>query len=293
MKQQTHTITRQHSILLMAICSSLWSIGGLFIKMIPWNSFVITSFRSLITCFVFFAYMKFMHYKIIVSKRTILAGCALCAAFLCYVAANKLTTAANAIMIQYTFPVFILLVSCIIFHQRPRLKDIAVVCIAIFGILLFFLDDLNPGNMAGNFIALGAGIALGTFFMFGNRTTSIDENMSAILMGNVISFLAGVPFYFLEPPVFTVEATISVFVLGIFQLGVPYILYGIAIRNCPPLTASLISMFEPLLNPVWVALVVGEIPGTLAIIGGIIVVVTVTAYSISNTKSAQKEVTNS
>lgn len=94
----------------------------------------------------------------------------------------------------------------------------------------------------------------------------------------------GIPFYFLYPPVFSVQSVLSILVLGIFQLGVPYILYGFAIRDCPPLTASLISMFEPLLNPLWVFLVMGETPGIMALIGGLIVVMTITLYSISTSK---------
>lgn len=280
---------QKRSVIFMVICSFFWSIGGLFIKMVPWNSFVISSVRSLITCFVFFGYMKAMHYKIIISRRTILAGATLCASFLCFVTANKMTTAANAIMLQYTSPIFILLISCIVFRQRPLKKDILVVAAAVVGIVLFFLDDLNPGNMFGNLIALGAGLTLGIFFVFGSKSTSIDENMSAIFMGNFITFLVGVPFYFLYPPEFSVQSVLSILVLGIFQLGVPYILYGIAIRDCPPLTASLISMFEPLLNPLWVFLVMGETPGIMALVGGIIVVVTITLYSMSNIKTANAQ----
>ena len=283
---KSNVSAQKRSVIFMVICSFFWSIGGLFIKMVPWNSFVISSVRSLITCFVFLGYMKAMHYKLIVSKRTILAGATLCASFLCFVTANKMTTAANAIMLQYTSPIFILLISCIIFRQRPLKKDIFVVCAAVVGIVLFFLDDLNPGDMLGNIIALGAGLTLGIFFVFGSKSTSIDENMSAIFMGNFITFLVGIPFYFLYPPTFTVQSVLSILVLGIFQLGVPYILYGIAIRDCPPLTASLISMFEPLLNPLWVFLVMGETPGIMALIGGLIVVVTITLYSISNIKTA-------
>jgi len=118
-------------------------------------------------------------------------------------------------------------------------------------------------------------------------TSHADNNSlsSGILLGHVFTSVIGIPFIFFSPTPVTPSIVAVIFAMGVFQLGIPYILYGLAIRKCSPLACSLISAVEPLLNPVWVFLYIGEVPSLFALIGGAIVISAVVAWSIWSSKA--------
>ena len=161
-----------------------------------------------------------------------------------------------------------------------------MVGVVMVGITLFFLDQLTPGGLLGNLLALLSGLTMALMYTASGRLPDDSSSMSALVVGHLGAALAGLPFLLLSPPAITPLSVASILILGVFQLGIPYILYAIAVRRCSPLSCSLIGMIEPLFNPVWVFLVVGEAPGFFAFIGGIIVLATVTLWSISNAKQA-------
>ena len=200
--------------------------------------------------------------------------------------ANKLTTAANAIVMQFTAPVFILIYSAIFFHRRIRRQDMAVVLFALIGIALFFLDQLKPGYVLGNFVGIAAGM-----FMAGMYVTvgeiSEEERFSGILNGQILTFLVGLPFFLLTKPVLSPTAVGSILILGVFQLGLSYVLYVKANAYCPPLACCLLGAVEPLLNPVWVAIFDGEKPGLFALLGAVVVIASITVWSIVGQKKEQ------
>lgn len=275
---------------LMLLCAALWSLGGIFIKLIPWNPLVIAGWRSLLALLCVAAYMKFHHLKFRINKHSVWGGIFQALVFLLFVSANKLTTAANAIVLQYTAPVFILIISVLFLRQRIERRDIIAVICTLSGISLFFFDQLSPGNLLGNFVAIAAGLFFGCMMIVNNRA---DESgrMSSILLGHLFTALVGCPVgLFVETPI-TSTAVLSLLVLGIVQLGIPYILYGLAIKHCEPLVCSLLSTVEPLLNPVWVFLFDGETPGVFALLGGLIVIVTITAWCIIRDKALARSMT--
>ena len=116
--------------------------------------------------------------------------------------------------------------------------------------------------------------------------------MSGILLGHLFTAAAGIPFMFVFDTPVTAPAVLSILALGVVQLGIPYVLYGIAVKDCPALMCSLLGAIEPLLNPVWVFLFTGERPGVFALAGGVIVIVTITAWCVWRDRSlaAQKTV---
>ncbi|MEA5012666.1 MAG: DMT family transporter [Angelakisella sp.] len=272
------TVSSRRAMLLMASCGFLWSIGGLFIKLIPWNPLVIAGGRSFIAALVFLVYLKGIKKPFCFNSRVFWCGACLAGTMLLFVCANKLTTSANAIILQSTSPVFIMVISAVFLGSRYRKSEYAVVFITLLGISLFFFDQLSPGNLAGNILALGSGLFVALLFVLTSRLPDEESSMSALLTGHLLTALVGLPFAFVFPTSVTGSAVGALLVLGIFQLGIPYILYGLASRNCPPLYCSLIGMIEPLFNPVWVFLVVGELPGFFAIIGGTIVLITVATW---------------
>jgi len=277
--------SKNQAILYMLLCSVLWSTAGILIKFLPWNPMVIAGLRSLISAGVYLLYMRYEKIEFKVNKDSILSGIALMCTFVFFVAANKFTTSANAIVLQYSAPIFILILSALFYRQKFRLGDIITVAATSVGISLFFLDKLSGGYLLGNLLALTAGLSFASMFVL---TGHADDNSrsSGILLGHIFTSVIGIPFIFFSPTTVTSSMIAVIFAMGIFQLGIPYILYGLAVRKCSPLACSLISAVEPLLNPVWVFLYIGEVPSFFALIGGAIVISAVVAWSIWSSPSS-------
>lgn len=267
----------------MLICALLWSIAGIFMKLIPWNGFAIAGIRSLIAGLTMLAYVLIKRYKLVINKKTLTAGLFTGLVYICFTVSNKLTTAANAIVLQFTSPVFIVVFSALIFKQRIRKRDVGVVVLTLLGIALFFFDQLKPGYIAGNFVAIAAGLFMALMFIFVGDLEQ-EARYSAIIIGQGLTFLIGLPFILRYGLTFTPTITASILILGIFQLGISYILYVKASKYCPPLACCLLGALEPLLNPVWVAIFDGERPGIWALIGGVIVVASITVWLATDKK---------
>lgn len=272
-------MTRNRAILEMLLCAALWSIAGIFIKLIPWNSIVIAGLRSLIAGLVMFVYMRARGIGFTADRRSLAGGAALCLTLTCFVAANKLTTAANSIVLQFTAPMFIVVFSALFLKKRFSRADVLAVVLTMAGISLFFFDQLTPGHLAGNCVAIFAGMAFACYYM-SLEGASESQRMSAILIAHGLTFLVGLPFTFVYPPELSAAPVACILVLGVVQLGIPYVLLGRASGSCPPLACSLLGAVEPLLNPVWVFIFDGEAPGLWALIGGVVVVATITVWCV-------------
>ncbi|MBQ4017412.1 MAG: EamA family transporter, partial [Oscillospiraceae bacterium] len=199
--------------------------------------------------------------------------------YICFALANKLTTAANAIVLQFTAPVFIVLFSAVLYKKEIRRPDLAVVLVVLAGIALFFFDQLGPSTVLGNFVAIAAGMFMAGMYMAVDRLEP-QERFSAIVIGQAFAFLIGLPAVIITKPVMNVTTVSCILILGVFQLGLSYILYVRASETCPPLACCLLGAVEPLLNPVWVMIFDGEKPGVFALVGGIIVITAVTAWTV-------------
>ncbi|MBQ8894438.1 MAG: EamA family transporter [Clostridia bacterium] len=276
------------AMLEMLLCACLWSIAGIFIKLIPWNPLVIAGFRSLFSALTVLVFMATTRQRIFFNKKIAISAFFLAATFLCFVGANKLTTSANAIVLQFTAPIFIMLFGAVFRKEKFSKLDIATVIITLGGIALFAIDGISGGRALGNLVGLLAGL-----FMAGMYITVGDgrgpERMNGLLFGHLLTALIGLPFILPTQPVFTAKAWCAVIILGVVQLGIPYILLALASEHCPPLACSLISAAEPLLNPVWVAIFAGEYPSPLALIGGVIVISVITVWCILKDKRGCKK----
>ena len=276
------------AIFQMLACATLWSMGGIFIKLIPWHGIVIAGLRSLVAGITIYVCMCIMDVKYVVNKKTLLAGLFSALTYICFVCANKLTTAANAIVLQFTSPVFIILYSAMLFKKPVRRQDLTVVCFTLVGIALFFLDQLAPGYILGNIMSIVAGMFMaGMFVSVG--VLEEEQRFSGVLNGQIITFLACIPFIFTTRPEMTSVTVSSLLILGVFQLGIAYVFYVKSSRYCPPLACCLLGALEPLLSPIWVLIFVGEKPGVFALIGGIIVVVSITVWCIFGQEKPAQE----
>jgi len=269
----------------MLTCACLWSIAGIFIKQIPWNPFVIAGWRSLIAAITVIIYMLITKKPFKINKTVVINGLFEGFLFIAFVASNKLTTAANAIVLQFTCPIFLMVYSSILFKKKFRKMDIIIALLTLAGIALCFMDQLEGGHLLGNIVSVAAGALMaGMYLIVGNADP--DDKFSGMLAGHILAAAIGLPFMFFTDNTVTGISIVSIIILGVFQLGVPYILYVLSTRTCPPLACSLIAAAEPLLNPVWVAIFDGEVPGPLALAGGIIVIAAVTAWCILDAKKA-------
>ena len=272
----------------MLLCAALWSIAGVFIKQIPWNPFVIAGARSAIAGVTIFVYMKLTRRRMVINRKSFLSAVVLCLTYTCFVSANKLTTAANAIVLQFTSPVFILLLSALFLKKKIRGADALAAVITLAGISLFFVDSLSVGGAWGNAVGLLAGLFMGAMYVAMGEAGE-DERLSATFLAQVMTAAIGLPFAITTGVELTAPAVLSVLALGVFQLGIPYILLVQSMRSCPALACSLIGAVEPILNPVWVLIFDGERPSVMALAGGIVVILTVTAWSVYSSRLEKQE----
>ncbi len=267
----------------MAVCAILWSIAGVFIKKISVGAIVIAGTRSAFAVLCTFIYMKIMKIKFCINKRVFFGSLCTSATFLLFVSANKLTDAANAIVLQYTQPLFILIFSWIFYREKFVKRDIAVALTTLFGIALFFADNISGEKLFGNFVAIGAGAAIALAFMIYGHVTK-EERFSGMLMGHLMTAVVGVGFLIASPVNITVTDWLYMGILGIFQLGVAYIFFCLAVEKISGFACSIIGVIEPLLNPLLVMIFIGEKPGKFAFWGCAVVILAVTAWGMLDAK---------
>lgn len=259
------------------LAALLYSIGGLCIKVIPWNGMSINGARTLIALVVIGIYLAIIRHKPRFNRWIFLGSLCIFGTNALYSVANKLTTAANTIVLQFTAPIFVIVFSALFWKRRPQKLDIAA-CVVVFGgVLFFFVDSLEAGGALGNVLAILSGAAYGGVFLLNDFPDS--DAISAVFWGDVLSAVTGLPFLLQEQPL-APTALFSLVILGVFQVAVAYILLTIGLRTTPAVTASLVSGIEPVLNPLLVALFYGETIGRFAFIGAAVVICGVVGYNV-------------
>jgi len=256
----------------------LWSLGGLLIKSVDWNPLAIAGARSAIASVLLFAVLRRPRFTW--SRAQLGGALAYAATVILFVAANKLTTAANAILLQYTAPIYTALLGARFLGERVSRSDWAAIAIVLSGVMLFFMDQLTFGGLAGNLVALASGLSFALLGVF-LRKQKDQSALESVLAGNIMTALIGLPFMFHGAP--GGQSWLGLILLGVFQLGLSYVLYTEALKRIQALEGILIASIEPILNPLWVFLVLGERPGPWALIGGAIVLIAVTGRSLLKT----------
>ena len=276
--------------LYLVICAVLWSMAGVLIKVLPWNSVVISALRGGIACVVLYLELRRNHIKRpVINRDTITSGLLLGVCTTLFVMANKLTTAANAIVLQSSNPIFVLLFCSAIFKQRFQRRDYIAVFFTLAGITLFFFEEISFKGMAGNILAVISAVMLAGVFIKSSAAKTLSETLSGVMLGHLTSFIIGIPFIVLYPPQLDPSCTAVILVLGVFQLGISYVLFSYASRRCSPLVISLLGMLEPILNPIWVAIFVGEIPAVSSLIGGGIILLTLSIWCAGNSMGRREK----
>ncbi len=264
-------------IFYVLMAAVLFSIGGLCIKLVPWSPLAINGARNLISVIIIGIYLKVTHHKIVINPAVIFGAVCMAATTTLYTIANKLTTAANTIVLQFTAPVFVILLMWIFFKERPKRVDIIASIIVFAGIICFFIDGLSAGNMLGNVIAILSGIGYAGVFMMNSFETS--DSLSSIFLGQALSAVTCVWFVFGETD-FGVAAIGGILALGVFQLALAYIFMAKGLEKVNAVTASLTTAIEPVLNPILVAVFYHEMITPISFAGAVIVVIGVVGYNL-------------
>ena len=257
----------RRAVLLVAGAALLWSSGGLFIKVAPMPGLAVACGRAMVATIFYLLVLRPDLRKARFTTALAYAGCVVT-----FVAATKLTTAANAIFLQYTGPAYVLLLSPFLLDEPFRPIDGICVALSLAGMSLFFIDKLEAGQLAGNLLATLSGVffALTVLLIRRDAKTGSGDAIPSTTLGNAIAALGTAPFAadLLHP---SSVGVLVLLYLGVMQLGVSYWMFARGVRRVPAAEASLISMLEPVCNPLWVLLGTGERPGPWSIAGGAIV----------------------
>ncbi len=261
---------------LLALTALLWSTGGVLVKWIQWNAPAIAGSRCLLAAGVLLPILRRRHLTF--SAVQIVGALAYAATVILYVTSTKMTTAANAILLQYTAPVYVAILSVPVLGERIRKHEILLMTAAMAGLVFFFLDRLSPGHLRGNLLAVLSGISFAVMILAMRKQKSAFP-LGSIFLGNLLVVALTIPFFF-DGASEDLRSRLGLVFLGVFQLGFSYLFYSRAIPRVTALEAIMVPIIEPILNPIWVFFLIGERPGPWAILGGTLVLISVVLYAI-------------
>jgi drug/metabolite transporter (DMT)-like permease len=274
-----HKFSGQLAVLATAV---LWSTSGIAIKVNVWHPMVIAGFRSLLAA-IFLIAVRFITRTRINRQNErfpFWAGSlAFASCMICFITANKLTTSANVIMLQYSAPVWAALLGWALVHEKPHWEHWGALVLVCSGLFLFFRDGLSAGAHLGDAISILSGVFLGSSSVF-LRMMKKGNPQDAMFMGQLIVAVVCTPFFFLFPPSFDATVIASISFLGIFQAGLASVTFSYGIKRISAVQAMLIATAEPILNPIWVFILIGEKPSLTALAGGIIIIIAVVSSSL-------------
>lgn len=266
---------QKKAVIYMVIAAILWSTGGMLIKLVDLHPMAIAGIRSSIAAIIMIPFVNLD--KSLFQKNRLLGSLFYSLTVILFVNANKLTTSVNAIFLQFTSPIWVALFSSWFLHIKTRRSDWLTIIVIFLGMGLFFIDNLSTGRLIGNILGLISGITFaGMIVAFKQQEKGAP--IGTIFVGNIINCLLCLPFYFLQVP--DTKSILGLALLGIFQVGIAYILYAKAIEHLTVIESILIPALEPILNPIWVLIIIGETPSIKALVGGTIVIVALISRSI-------------
>ena len=274
---------RRKALLFLVMTATLWSTSGVLIKMMDWQPIAILSARSLFASMVFLIYLRRLPTKWN-RWQLLAAGASILTQFL-FITSTKLTTAANAIFLQYTAPIYVVLLGFWFLREKPSRTDWISMFIIFLGLFFFFGDKLSTGGLYGNILAILSGVT-SAVMMVAFRAQKDGAPEESFLIASLATAVLGFPFVLKEA--WTVNNWLILAFLGVFQIGLAFVFFTKAIKHIPALEANLVSTLEPVLNPVWVFLFLGESMGVFALIGGLIVLGGVTLSAVGSARAAKE-----
>jgi len=268
----------------LAATAFLWSLAGLFIKLVDWNPFAIACGRSVVAAVFLLAWIRKPRFTF--SGAQVGAALANAATMLMFIYANKTTTSANAILLQYGAPVYTGLLGAVMLREKPRLEHWLGFAGVAAGMAVFFAGNLGGGSLVGDIVAIASGVSFAFYFVFMRMQkdgSPLESNLLSHLLTAAVAFVACL---FMPAPRLDARSLAVIAALGVFQIGCAAILFSWGIKRVPAIEAILIAGLEPVFNPLWVFLAMGEKPSPAALVGGGVIMAAVLA---SSTASALRE----
>lgn len=273
----------------------LFSTGGAAIKASVFSGWQVASFRSAVAAAVLMLVLP--QTRKAWNRDYFLVALAYSATLVLFVTANKMTTAANTIFLQSAAPVYLVFLGPWLLKEPVRRRDILFLCVMALGMSLFFLGEqapqvTAPRPLAGNILAAISGVTWAFTLIglrwLGKRQGNSNPGMATVAMGNVLAFLACLPMALSEPVRGGLTEWLVIAYLGVFQIGLAYVLLTLAVRHLPALQVSMLILLEPALNPVWTWLVHGERVGNLSIAGGLLILGATAGMSVMERSRAAR-----
>ena len=274
------------AVLAASLC---FSTGGLLMKIVPWNPLAINGVRNVIAAVVIGLYILVTHHKLKFNFTVLVGAVSMAGVTTLFSIANKLTTAGNTIILQYTAPIWIVILMFLFFGQKPSRTALVSILIVFAGILCFFFEGLSTGKWLGDLLALLSGVFYAGVFML--NSFEKGDALSSVFFGQLACGIFLSPLV-LRENVFTPPVLLSVFLLGAVQVGLAYIFFTTGTKYTDPVTASIINALEPILNPVLVAIFYGEMLGRLSLVGAAIVLCGILYYNLRSITENLKETGN-
>jgi DME family drug/metabolite transporter len=266
----------------------LWSTGGLFIKWTKLSGLELSFYRSFFAILMVAFFTRQEGFGL--NRLTAVSSVVYAAILILFVSATKQTTAANAIFLQYTAPAYLLIFEPLFYKEKFRLRDLLTVIICIGGMTLFFVGKLRPEDVLGNLLALASGVCFaGYVLLLRHSKARLVNRASSVIYGNLLVILVTAPWGLAALSSLERRDLVIVIYLGLIQLGLSYTLFTIAMaRGVRSLEAGIIGYIEPVLNPVWVFLVLREKPAQWALLGGTIIVIAVIVHLLLDARQKRK-----
>jgi len=272
--------------LALAGTAFLWSLAGLLIKLVDWNPFAIACGRSLVAALFLLIWIR--KPKFTFSGPQIGAALASASTMFLFIYANKATTSANAILLQYGAPIYTAILGAVLLKEKPKPEHwLAFIAVAA-GMALFFMGDLGGGSLPGNVAAVASGLTFGAYLVFMRMQkdgSPLESNLLAHLITASVGFIIAL---FMPAPVISLKAVAVIGALGIFQIGMAAVLLSWAIKRVTAIQGSIIAGLEPVFNPLWVFLALGEKPGPNSLAGGAVIIAAVVISSIVTARRTRR-----
>jgi len=280
--------SQRKGLIYISFTALLWSSSGLFIKLLTLDAFQITFYRSGIAAITVFivSVIRTNRIKLEADFFSILSAIFFAGILIFFVLATKMTTAANAIFLQFTAPIYLLILEPVTLKTRFESKNLVTITITIFGMILFFFGRLEIGNIYGNVLAIISGICFALFTLLLRRKKLIkksENTLNSIILGNT---LAAIISFFVIFPRFSLSTSQALILLymGIFQIGISYIIFNEGVKYVSATESMIIATLEAIFNPIWVFLGIGEKTSIYAIVGGVIIFTAILWRNMSKNK---------
>lgn len=262
-------------LIYISFTAFLWSTSGYFIKYLTISAFKISFYRSLIAAITVLTITLLRKKKIGFSfdAVTSISSVFYAGILVLFVVATKMTTAANAIFLQFTAPIYLVILEPVIMKTKFDFKNVITILICICGMILFFFGKLELGNIYGNLIAICSGICFAMFSLllkYKKEKQKSDNTLFSIILGNVLVAVIAFFFIYEDMALNTTQALILLY-MGAIQIGTSYIIFNEGIKYVSATESMIIATLEAIFNPIWVFIGIGEKPSIYSIIGGLII----------------------